>query len=146
MSFRSGQTVVETVDEASPRAAAGGVEGAAGLGKAQQLQLKRLLTRREYESLTRLFDTSRWPVRQQRETFLWDHRYFCVTRYTSPSQLAGLTLLEVQLRGDDEEHAAAAGDAGGGNADKFSLPPFLSIVREVTGEPAYSCHQLSMKR
>ena len=89
-----GQTIVENIHPESPRG--GGGKGVGG--KVQQLQLKRLLTRREYEQLGRRVDPARYPVRQRRKSCLHENRYYCVTRYTSPPALAGRQFC--QLEGD----------------------------------------------
>ena len=121
-----GQTIVENIHPESPRG--GGGKGVGG--KVQQLQLKRLLTRREYEQLGRRADPARYPVKQRRASFLYENRYYCVTRYTSPPALAGLAMVYCQL-----EEAKSHGEAG--------PPPFLAIGRELTGLPEYSCYTLS---
>ena len=135
-----GQTIIEDIQPESPR---GGGSNGVGGGKVQQLQLKRLLTRREYEARKRRADPERQVVTQRRASFLFENRYYSVTRYTSPPALAGLAVLYCQLRGDDEDEEGDIAQEGA--PPKIALPPFLSIGREVTDQRAFSCHQLSRK-
>ena len=76
-----------------------------------------------------------------------DHTTVC----TPPSDRASRTsracvCLQVQLRGDDDSTGGGgAEDAAETGGSELTLPPFLSVVREVTDEPSLSCHQLSLK-
>lgn len=95
----------------------------------QQLELKRIIRRREYvAAAAHRADPSRHVVRLTRASFLWEEHYFEVYQYLEP--VAGVCLLNVQARSAECD---------------VPLPPFVSVLREVTGSPEFSAHTLSLK-
>lgn len=65
---------------------------------------------------------------------MWEHTYFQMDIYKSPchARCDGLILLETYTTHSGEEVSG-------------KLPPFLDIKRNVTGDPAYSMYNLSLK-
>lgn len=91
------------------------------LREGQRVEVERSIPAREYVALLAQADPAMSPVKKRRTCFLWEGHYFELDRFESPRP--GLVVLEVEL--DDP-------------SSSVPLPPFLSIEREVTSEPAYS--------
>lgn len=90
---------------------------------------ERRLDSTEYQILTRqLHDASRQTIHKRRHCFLWENQYFELDMFTSPKRLRGLAILEIELTELN---------------DRVTLPPFLNIGREITGEPQYSNYHLA---
>ena len=103
-----------------------------------ELELKRIINEREYNALARLPDPSRHVIMQQRISFIWAKRYYCVVRYDAPTKAKGITVLYVQLRGDGDEQMETSA----------IVPPFLNeggTAKDVTQDKGYSSHTLSLK-
>jgi CYTH domain-containing protein len=95
-------------------------------------ELKMQVSAREYELLLAQKDSSHHTVYKTRRCFLCDNQYFQMDIYEEPcpNRCRGLILLETytSMKGDD-----------------FEVPGFLGVVKEVTGDPAYSMYNLSKK-
>lgn len=123
------QTYLRTSDESETRVRRRGQRGSyvythtvkRPLCEGQRVEIERSIPAREYVALLAQADPAMSPVKKRRTLFLWEGQYFELDRFESPCK--GLVMLEVEFDG-----ASAS----------VSLPPFLSIEREVTNEPAYS--------
>jgi CYTH domain-containing protein len=92
----------------------------------ERVEIERPITAREYEAHLAQADPTRQTIRKSRCVFLHANHYFELDRFLSPHP--GLLLLEVEV--DDLDRP-------------LSLPPFIEIDREVTGEPAFTNHALA---
>jgi CYTH domain-containing protein/predicted ATPase len=113
---RRGQHGVYTFTHTSKRPVSAG----------ERIEVERPISAREYEAHLAQADPTRQPVRKTRCVFLYANHYFELDRFLSPH--AGLQLLELEV--DDL-------------AQSVSLPPFVEVEREVTGEPAFTNHALA---
>lgn len=77
----------------------------------------------EYAALLARADTARVPIVKARYVVPWGGLTLEIDRFSSPR---ALWLLEVEL--DDAERLH----------DELDLPPWVPVVREVTGDPAYT--------
>lgn len=89
-------------------------------------EIERQITARDYGALLMRVDPSRVPVQKFRICFLWKDRYFELDTFTSPRPK--LEILEVEVDSLDE---------------KFDLPPFIDLDKEITGDSAWSNHALA---
>ena len=94
----------------------------------QRVEVERPVSAREYVALLADVDPSRRPIRKTRTCFLWNHQYFELDTFVEPR--AGLRVLEVEFDCPD---------------GPLTLPPFVEVDREVTGDPAYSNYALSRR-
>jgi CYTH domain-containing protein len=77
----------------------------------------------EYAELLERTDHARVPIVKSRYVVPWNGLELEIDRFSSPREL---WLLEVEL--DDAERLH----------DDLDLPPWIPVVREVTGDPAYT--------
>lgn len=80
----------------------------------QRIEVKRIITAREYNSAFKTRDRNRHIVRQTRICFLWRMQSFTIHIYKEP--IAGLCIL----------HAQSESEVNG------DIPPFLSVDRVLT--------------
>ncbi|KAL8563428.1 hypothetical protein ACOMHN_051372 [Nucella lapillus] len=87
---------------------------------------------RVYKNLLAQKDEKHHRVYKVRRCFLWHNHYFQLDTYQSPcpDRCQGLMLLETFTTKDP---------------DKVMLPTFVTVAREVTGDPSYSMFNLSLK-
>ena len=93
------------------------------------MELKRLVTRREYFDLLLQRDPSAVTVTKKRYSFLYQENYFELDQFVSPHR--GLYLLEFYAELDRDIAKM--------------LPTFLRYEREVTNDPTYSMRALAQK-
>lgn len=84
-----------------------------------------------YDLTTNHADPGRVLIRKTRFCFLWNGHYFELDLFHEPEWVRGLMLLEVELTHENEP---------------FKIPPFISVIREVTEEEAYGNTALALKR
>jgi len=87
----------------------------------QEIEVKRIISRREYTSLFNTRDLKRHVVRQTRISFLYHMQSFNIHFYREPEKVCDLCILHCQF------------DASGGAA-AATLPPFLDIDRQLTSD------------
>jgi CYTH domain-containing protein len=91
------------------------------LSAGQRIEEERQISPREYANYLVSADPKRHPIKKTRTCFLWNSQYYELDRFTHPNP--GLMLLEAEL-------------------DTISqpviIPPWVSVVREVTDDPQYS--------
>jgi len=94
----------------------------------QKIERKRIIRSREYKAaIATMADPSRRVVRQIRHSFLWESHYYEIYVYDTPRH--GLCILNTQVDGEKDT----------------PLPPFLKLVKEVTGDEQYSAYFVSLK-
>ncbi len=110
----------------------------------QEIELKRIISAREYAAFSKSRDVSRHIVRQRRISFLYRLQSLAVHIYEGPSP--GLCILHAQVEstgGGDGGAAAAAAAA----APPVDLPDFLDVERRLEGEAderLYGSYALSL--
>ena len=98
------------------------------LGPGRAVEVERPISSLEYVHLLDNADPACRPIRKKRTCFVWEGRYFEMDEFDDrPSPLA---TLEVELADID---------------DPVALPPFLPIVRELTGDPEFSNRRLARR-
>ncbi|RLU27515.1 hypothetical protein DMN91_001319 [Ooceraea biroi] len=99
----------------------------------QVIEVKTQLTHRDYLNMLTQCDDSHFTIFKRRRCFLINNQYFQLDIYIKPAhpRCRGLMLLETYtaLSGDDLKNI---------------LPQFLTIEKEVTGNPDYSMFNLSL--
>jgi len=95
-----------------------------------RIEIERLVTRREYASLIQLKDYRMRTIRKRRLCFFWKSQFFELDYFEEPAGEKGLVLLEAE-RTD--------------RTPALDLPPFIRIVRNVTGEKHYSNYEIAKR-
>lgn len=100
----------------------------------QTVEVKQPISQRDYLNLLAHRDDTHLPIFKTRRCFLYQNQQYQLDIYRSPchSRCKGLILLETFTTLADEELLA-------------SLPPFLRVKRAVTGDPAFSMYNLSIR-
>lgn len=100
----------------------------------QSIEVKTQLTQRDYLNMLAQKDEAHFTIFKKRRCFLVNNQYFQLDIYQEPShpRCRGLMLLETYTSLEGEQL-------------KKSLPKFLNIVKETTGDPSYSMYNLSLK-
>lgn len=100
----------------------------------QVIEVKTPLTHRDYLNLISQEDPNHIPVHKTRRCFLYQNQYFQLDIYKEPchQRCKGLMLLETYTTLSLEDL-------------KERLPPFLNLGPVVTGDPAFSMFNLSLR-
>ncbi|XP_015431585.1 PREDICTED: uncharacterized protein LOC107187902 isoform X2 [Dufourea novaeangliae] len=100
----------------------------------QVIEVKTQLTHRDYLNMLAQRDDSHFTIFKRRRCFLINNQYFQLDIYREPAhpRCRGLMLLETYTALTGEEL-------------KNILPQFLTIEKEVTGNPDYSMFNLSLR-
>ncbi|CAJ0587547.1 unnamed protein product, partial [Mesorhabditis spiculigera] len=100
----------------------------------ETLETRMKINKREYEGYLNLIDHSRATIHKERRCFAWGNHFYSMDLLVSPLPPScppeGLLFLETYTtfpKGSDEP----------------VLPPFLSVIREITDEKQYSLYELS---
>ncbi|MCU0656729.1 MAG: AAA family ATPase [Polyangiaceae bacterium] len=92
----------------------------------QRVELQRTISPREYAALCAQADPARRTLRKRRTCFVWEQQYFEIDEFLDP--ITGLALLSVELSSPEQD---------------VTLPPFLTVEREVTSKPEFSGYSLA---
>jgi len=100
----------------------------------QVVEVKQPISQRDYNNLLSHRDDNHLPVFKTRRSFLYENQHYQLDIYNSPchARCQGLMLLETCTTLRDQEIAA-------------KLPPFLQVKKNVTGDPAFSMYNLSIR-
>jgi len=100
----------------------------------QIVEVKQPISQRDYSNLLAHRDDKHLPVFKTRRSFLWENQQYQLDIYRAPchSRCQGLILLETFTTSGDDEVI-------------HSLPPFLRVMKNVTGDPAFSMYNLSLR-
>lgn len=105
----------------------------------EMIELKRIISEREYRTAALSRDESRHIVQQRRVSFLYAKQSFAIHIYQKP--VDGLMILhaQVEAKNNDETDNVAV-----------NLPPFLPVERRLTNskedEKAYGAYSISLKK
>jgi len=104
----------------------------------QVIERKRIITKREYNSLFNSRDKSRHIVNQKRISFLWNIQSFTIHEYLQP--VSNICILHAQVRASPDR---ASHDG------EVSIPPFLEVDKKLMThseeDERYGAHHISMK-
>ncbi|XP_041977315.1 TRPL translocation defect protein 14 isoform X2 [Aricia agestis] len=101
----------------------------------QSVEIRTQLTHRDYLNMLPQRDDAHFTIFKKRRCFIHENQYYQLDIYRQPThpRCRGLVLLETYSAAYDQDALLA------------SLPKFLVIEKEVTGDPAYSMYNLSLK-
>ena len=89
------------------------------------IENERIITESEYSELSSMRAKNTYPITKTRKTFCFLGKTFEIDLYDAWNSTC---IMEVEIESEDE---------------KIEIPPFIEIVREVTGERQYSNHAMS---
>ena len=92
-------------------------------------EVERIITRREYDSLMTMSDRMKYTIQKRRVCFFWNEQFFEIDTFVAPCD--DLVVMEAE-RTD--------------RTPKLQLPPFIKVVRNVTGEKMYSNATIASSR
>jgi len=100
----------------------------------QVIEVKTPVSHREYSNLLGQTDPLHLTVNKTRRCFMYNNQYFQLDIYKEPchQRCSGLMLLETYTTLSPEDFATR-------------LPSFLNIEQQVTGDPAFSMFNLSLR-
>ena len=100
----------------------------------QTVEVKQPISQRDYNNLLAHRDDNHLPIFKTRRSFLYENQQYQLDIYRAPchSRCQNLILLETFTTINDEELVD-------------SLPPFLQVKKNVTGDPAFSMYNLSIR-
>jgi hypothetical protein len=102
-------------------------------GRGEMVEVKRMITAREYRASFNARDHSRHIIRQERISFLYEHQSFTIHMFDNP--LYGLCILHAQVETSDNDDSVVM------------LPHFLDVDRRLLGrddEQRYGSYALSV--
>jgi len=89
----------------------------------KHIEVKRIITQREYSAAFKTRDPSRHVVRQKRISFIWNMQSFAVHIYQEPVDVENLCIVHVQQQSGEDE--------GSGEVE---LPDFLTVERKLVDD------------
>ena len=95
----------------------------------EELVTERQINQNLYEMMLPLADPARHTIHKLRHSFIWRGQYFEIDSFLD--ELDGLTILETKGIAEGEE---------------LKVPPFLKLVKDVTGDKDYYNYNLAMKK
>jgi len=96
-----------------------------------RIEIERMVTEREYRALLTLKDFHMLTVQKRRVCFFWKEQFFELDFFLEPDREKGLVLMEAE-RTD--------------RTPTLELPPFIKVIRNVTGEKRYSNYEMAKRR
>lgn len=100
-----------------------------GLASDEQIITERQVSNSLYESLLQQADPYRTAIRKHRRSFIWQGQFFELDTYLEP--VSNLIMLETKGMTCHED---------------IKFPPFLKVIKDVTGDKAYYNHNLALKK
>ena len=95
----------------------------------EQIETERQVENALYESLLQQADPYRQSISKLRQSFIWKGQYFELDTYRGP--LEGLVILETK---------------GIADAEDVNFPPFIRVIKEITGNKEYYNYNLALKK
>merc|ERR1712154_66298 len=93
-----------------------------GTHSGKQVEVKRIITQREYNTAYKNRDMSRHVVKQKRISFIWNMQSFNIHIYMEPTHVENLCLVHVQTSGDVDKDS---------DASLVDMPDFLDVQRKL---------------
>jgi len=95
----------------------------------EQIETERQVENALYESLLQQADPYRQSISKLRQSFIWKGQYFELDTYRG--SLDGLVILETK---------------GIADAEDVNFPPFIRVIKEITGNKEYYNYNLALRR
>lgn len=95
----------------------------------EQVETERQVSNALYESLLSQADPYRRPIRKKRCSFIWKGQYFELDSYLD--QLEGTVILETK---------------GIDSTEDVNFPPFIKVVKDITGNRNYYNYNLALRK
>ena len=95
----------------------------------EEIETERQVSNALYESLLSQADPYRHVIHKKRRSFIWKGQYFELDKYLE--QLEGLVILETK---------------GITSSEDVNFPPFLRVVKDVTGDRNYYNYNLALRK
>ena len=109
------------------------------------IELKRIISQREYSTAYQNRDLHRHVIRQRRISFVYEKQSFNVHIYESPC--TDINILHAQVETTATTTSPQKGNTGGSN-NSVIIPPFLSVNRRLENtkedERNYGAYSLSL--
>ena len=99
------------------------------ISNSEVLETERQVSNALYESLLQQADPYRATIRKTRRSFIWRGQYFEIDTFHEP--VNNLTILETK---------------GIAEQECVNFPPFIKVIKEVTGNPQYYNYNIALKR
>lgn len=99
-------------------------------GAVDPCEINRIITHLEYDRLLKLADPAFDAIHKLRTRFVWNSRLFELDQFQGPDRLKGLVVMEEERSNREELQL---------------LPPFIPVLRNVTGNKSFSNHWLARK-
>ena len=93
------------------------------------LETERQVSNALYESLLQQADPYRSTIRKTRRSFIWKGQYFEIDTFHAPID----NLIMLQTKGVEEQ-------------ETVNFPPFIKVIKDVTGNPEYYNYNIAMRR
>ena len=100
----------------------------------EKIEVKRILTGREYAQISERPDPNRHFVRQERTSFLLNESTCYICKYLAPAKYAGVQILYVQSSAEEQSLSL-----------EKDFPSWLNVQREITGDPKFSSYNMSIR-
>lgn len=95
----------------------------------EQIETERQITNSVYESLLQQADPYRQTIRKHRSSFIWKGQYFELDTFVNPHP--GLMILETK---------------GVVANEQVNFPPFIRVLRDITGDTEYFNYTMALKK
>ncbi|MGI6232042.1 MAG: AAA family ATPase [Prevotella sp.] len=98
------------------------------IGTNEQIETERQVNNNLYDSMLQQADPYRQAIHKRRQSFIWKGQYFELDTYLD--QLEGLVILETK---------------GVAQTESVNFPPFIRVVKDITGDMRFLNYNLALK-
>lgn len=95
----------------------------------EQIETERQINANLYESMLQQADPYRQTIHKTRQSFIWQGQYFELDTFRQPME--GLQILETK---------------GVAEGERVKFPPFLEVVKDITGDSSYYNYNIALRR
>lgn len=99
------------------------------LSETEQLETERQISNNLYTSMLQQADPYRQTIRKMRKSFIWKGQFFELDTYLSP--IENLVILETK---------------GVEKQEDVKFPPFIKVIKDITGNADYYNYNLALRR
>jgi len=99
------------------------------ISDSEVLETERQVSNALYESLLQQADPYRSVIRKTRRSFIWRGQYFEIDTFHEP--IDNLVILETK---------------GVGSQEEVNFPPFIRVIKDVTGNPDYYNYNIALRK